>query len=215
MPLSKNRLSTDTLIIQSKSTGQQLIKLIPDSLKSKIFKPDPLKVVWMAAIIPGSGQILNRKYWKLPIVYGGFLGCAYAITWNSSKYEDYRTAYRDILQYQSDPAYKAVVDKDPSIVSFIQLIPKGYQLSDSGIGGVGQWQKTLQTRQDIYRRYRDLSLIVTVGYYALTIVDAYVDAQLYDYDISPDLTLRLEPKLFYGEHDFPSTIGIQCSLSLK
>ena len=61
------------------------------------WKPDAMRAVWMGAIIPGYGQIYNRSYWKLPIVYGAFFGCAYAITWTNGMYTDYKTAYRDIL----------------------------------------------------------------------------------------------------------------------
>ncbi|HEY5592459.1 MAG TPA: DUF5683 domain-containing protein [Paludibacter sp.] len=212
-PFDSTRLTTDTLSLQPKLIVKKYVVLIPDSLKPKAFKPDPLKVVWMGAIIPGFGQILNRKYWKLPIVYGGFLGCAYAITWNSGKYQNYKNAYRDILQYQSDPIYKAQVDKDPSKVSFIQIIPKGYTIET--IGGISQWTKTMQSKQETYRRYRDLSLIATIGYYAITIVEAYVDAQLYDFDISPDLSLRFQPTLLNDRSGFSNTLGLQCSLSLK
>ena len=67
-----------------------------DSLKKeidqKIWVPNPTKATWLALVIPGGGQIYNRKYWKLPIFYGGFAGCAYALTWNSKMYKDYSTA---------------------------------------------------------------------------------------------------------------------------
>jgi hypothetical protein len=209
------RLNVDTLNFKTKSVVKQKADLVQDTLKQKEFKPDPTKVLWMSAIVPGLGQILNRKYWKLPIVYGGFLGCAYAITWNSGKYEDYKTAYRDITQYQSDPVYKAEIDKDFSKASFIQIIPKGYTIDNYAIGGISGWTTKLQTRQDVFRRYRDLSIISTIGYYAITIVEAYVDAQLYDFDISPDLSLRFQPTLLNDHNGFPNTPGLQCSLSLK
>ena len=61
------------------------------------WRPDPMRAVWMGTIIPGYGQIYNRAYWKLPIVYGAFMGCAYAISWNNRMYQDYKQAYRDIL----------------------------------------------------------------------------------------------------------------------
>jgi len=70
----------------------------------------------MGAIIPGYGQILNRSYWKLPLVYAGFLGCFYAITWNSSRYETYRLAYRDIT------------DDNAKTNSFLDILPQGYTL---------------------------------------------------------------------------------------
>jgi len=209
--ISRNSVPSDSVGIK------RIIEFIPDSLKPKPFKPDPMKSVWMGAIIPGYGQILNRMYWKLPIVYGGFLGCAYAITWNSGKYENYKTAYRDILHYQdpSDPAYRTLIDKDMSKASFVQIIPRGYELGDAAIGSVANWTTILKTKQDAFRRYRDLSMIVTVAYYALTLVDAYVDAQLYDFDISPDLALRIQPTLINNRNDFQGTLGVQCSFSFK
>ncbi|MDD3322295.1 MAG: DUF5683 domain-containing protein [Paludibacter sp.] len=165
------------------------------------FKPDPIKVVWMGAIIPGYGQIMNRKYWKLPIVYGGFLGCAYAISINSSMYETYKTAYRDII------------DTDPTTSSFYDILPEGYTVEN--IGGIDTYTSILKTGQNSYKRYRDLSIIVTIGYYAMTLVDAFVDAQLYDFDISPDLSMRFQPTLMENNYGFKKTLGLQCSFRLK
>jgi len=201
-------LPVDTLSIRPELTVEKYAILVPDSLKPDslkpvAFKPDPMKVVWMGAILPGFGQILNRKYWKLPIVYGGFLGCAYAVSWNSGMYQTYKTAYRDII------------DNDPATLSYLEIIPKGYTIDHPGIGGIDQWEKTLQSKQDVYRRYRDLSIIVSIGYYALTLVEAYVDAQLYDFDISPDLSFRFQPVLLKDRFDFSNTLGVQCSFSFK
>jgi len=176
---------------------------IQDSFKIKPFKPDPTKVVWMSAIIPGYGQIMNRKYWKLPIVYGGFLGCAYALTWNGNKYQTYQKAYRDII------------DSDPTTNSFLEILPKGYTIGSPGIGTMSTYTETLKKKQDLYRRSRDLSVLISIGFYALTIVDAYVDAQLYDFDISPDLSLRFQPILMENMYGLHNTLGMQCSISLK
>jgi len=202
-------IKSDTLKISSLKTTQikaivNKAEHIHDSLTLKPFKPNPLKVVWMGAIIPGYGQIMNKKYWKLPIVYGGFLGCAYAITWNSTIYESYKTAYRDII------------DNDPATNSFLDILPKGITSIDSPyIGGKAAYTSTLKFKQDNFRRYRDLSIIVSVAYYALTIVDAYVDAQLYDFDITPDLSLRFQPTLIENSFGVKGTFGMQCCLSLK
>ena len=62
----------------------------------KAFRPNPTKAV-LLGLVPGLGQIYNRKYWKLPIVYGGLMGCMYAITWNNRNYQDYSVAYKDIV----------------------------------------------------------------------------------------------------------------------
>lgn len=212
----KNQLPKDTIarlfdtrIVKPEVVQEQLA----DSLKPKAFKPDPVKVVWMATIIPGYGQILNKKYWKLPIVYGGFLGCAYAVTWNSGRYQSYKTAYLDILRYATDKSFQAIVDKNPSAISFYQIIPKGYTIED--LGGISGFTPSLQQAQDNARRYRDLSIIFTIGFYALTIVDAYVDAQLYDFDISPNLSMHLRPTLMENSYGINNTLGLQCSINLK
>ena len=194
-------LLTDTLKNKVVVIEQPQNVVTVDTTKQLAFKPDPIKVVWMGAIIPGYGQILNKKYWKLPIVYGGFLGFAYAIAMNSSRYSTYMTAYRDII------------DSDPTTNSFITIIPKGYTIDN--YGGVSGYTTILKSAQDNYRRYRDLSIIMSVGYYAITLVDAYVDAQLYDFDISPNLSMRFQPVLISNDLGFSKTIGVQCRLSLK
>ncbi len=216
---AQNVLNTPVLpadSVMSVGDATKVLTEIKDSIiKPKAFKPDPIKVVWMGAIIPGYGQIMNKKYWKLPIVYGGFLGFAYAISWNSSHYQTYNTAYYDILRYTSntDLVYKNEVDKNPSSASFIQIIPKGYTIDN--YGGYSGFQSILKTKQESFRRYRDLSIILSVAYYALTLVDAYVDAQLYDFDISPDLSMHVQPALLENRYGVTNSVGLQCSFSLK
>ncbi len=152
------------------------------------WKPDAMRAVWMGAIIPGYGQIYNRSYWKLPIVYGAFFGCAYAITWTNGMYSDYKTAYRDILTDRDNGTRSEDPDK-----SYIAILPEGYTISR--VGGFDKWTTTLSNEQNRYRRYRDLSIVAAVAVYALSLIDAYVDAQLFDYDISDDLSLQLDPTL--------------------
>ena len=210
----KNQLPKDSVArLYDKSNVKKVVEQVSDTVNKKAFKPDPLKNVWMGAIIPGYGQILNRKYWKLPIVYGGFLGCAYAITWNSGQYQSYKTAYFDILRYKTDKSYQAIVDKNPASASFYQIIPKA--TVDANYGGIDGFTQVLNTAQNGFRRYRDLSIIVTIAYYALTIVDAYVDAQLYDFDISPNLSMHVTPALMENNYGVNNTLGLQCSISLK
>ena len=152
------------------------------------WKPDAMRAVWMGAIIPGYGQIYNRSYWKLPIVYGAFFGCAYAITWTNGMYTDYKTAYRDILTDRDNGTRSEDPDK-----SYIAILPDGYTISR--VGGFDTWTTILSNQQNRYRRYRDLSIVAAVAVYALSLIDAYVDAQLFDYDISDDLSLQLDPTL--------------------
>ncbi len=176
----------DTIYHHADTTSGEEYKYYIDLTK----KPDAIKAVWLGAIFPGAGQMYNRSYWKLPIVYGAFMGCGYAVGWTNNRCTNYKNAYIDL--YTDIQA--GTVTEDPS-KSYIAVIPDGYSLSS--VGGASTWMNTLKNRQSIYRRYRDYSILATVVVYALTLVDAYVDAQLFDYDISPDLTLNVEPQIYY------------------
>ncbi|MBR6370396.1 MAG: hypothetical protein IKS24_04875 [Bacteroidaceae bacterium] len=144
------------------------------------WEPEPRKAVWMSLLIPGGGQIYNHKYWKLPIVYGGFVGCVYALTWNQSTYKDYQNAYVDIM------------DNDPSTKSYEDFLPPHYEIDNYTI----DWLKDVfKKRKDKYRRYRDLSIFAFAGMYIISAIDAYVDAELSHFDISRDLSLRVEPNI--------------------
>ncbi len=148
---------------------------------AKDFRPAPRKATIYAAIFPGLGQVYNRKYWKLPIVYGGFLGLAYAISWNNRYYNDYRQAYIDIM------------DENPDTNSHLDMLPPGYDPNDPNLAS---WLPgSLRRSKDSYRRWRDMSMAGVVVLYALSVLDAYVDAQLFDFDISPELSMRVEPQI--------------------
>ena len=166
--------------------------------------PDPAKATWMALVIPGGGQIYNRKFWKLPIFYGGFAGCAYALTWNNKMYNDYSDAYR------------AAVNEEWDSSSITDLLPPGYTGSISH----SQLTETLRRRKDTYRRYRDLSIFAFIGVYLLSVVDAYVDAELSNFDITPDLSMKVEPAVIdnnnsvgtqYSPLTRSKSVGLQCS----
>lgn len=157
-----------------------------DTIPAK-WKPDPYRAVWMAAILPGAGQIYNRSYWKLPIVYGGLMGCAYAIVLNQTSFDTYKTAYRDILTDE-------VLSTDPKR-SYNAILPKGYDVER--MGGCERYTQTLENQQSTFRRYRDISIVATLLVYGLSIIDAYVDAQLFDFEMTPDLSMNIEPDLYY------------------
>ena len=160
--------------------------------------PDSNKSVWMAMVLPGAGQIYNRKYWKLPIIYGGFVGCAYALTWNTKMYNDYSQAYQDIM---SD---------NPNNDSYKDFIPSYVDIESN----LEYYQETFKNAKDIYRRQRDLSIFAFIGVYLLSVIDAYVDAELSDFDISKDLSMKIEPKLFNDVfRKSPQGIGLQCSIT--
>ena len=169
------------------------------------FKPDPKKAVLMA-LVPGLGQIYNRKFWKLPIVYGGLMGCMSAVTWNNRNYQDYSTAYKDIMIDAEEPN-RPVEEFHTSWQDFLGIgyDPKEWVTNTN-------FQTQLKNRKDYYRRYRDLSIIITVGVYALSIIDAYVDAQLFDFDISPDLSMHWEPSVTPQTAYSSRSYGLNCSI---
>lgn len=160
------------------------------------FIPNSNRSVWLAMVFPGAGQIYNRKYWKLPIVYGGFVGCAYALNWNNKMYKDYSQAYLDIM------------DDDPNTKSFEDFLPLNYNIS----GQEERYKEIFRKRKDLYRRQRDLSIFSFIGVYLLSIIDAYVDAELSDFDITKDISLKIEPTTFNQESTRNiNSIGLQCN----
>lgn len=188
------RQLSDSLLGQPIAKAQQQVQ--------KAFVPKPTKALWLSLVLPGAGQIYNRKYWKLPIIYGGFLGCAYALTWNQMMYRDYSQAYLDIM------------DDDPNTKSYLDMLPPRYDIT----GREDQFKKIFKRKKDFYRRYRDLSAFCFIGVYLLSVVDAYVDAQLSEFDISPDLSMKVEPavigtpKLMGGTTSGRAAYGVGCSL---
>ena len=163
------------------------------------FKPNPAKATWRALVFPGGGQIYNHKYWKLPIVYGGFLGCAYALNWNNQMYSDYSQAYLDIM------------DNDPGTASYEDMLPPRYNVE----ANKEYLTRVFKNRKDNYRRQRDLSIFCFIGVYLLSVVDAYVDAELSNFDISDDLSVQVRPTTIENKQTTlrNQAYGLQCSLS--
>lgn len=153
----------------------------PYGLDGKIpFNPEPNRAVWLSALFPGLGQIYNRRYWKLPIIVGGFMGLGYATSWNNKQFQDYSQGYRDLL------------DADPTTNSYMNFFPPNTSEADLDQTWLTQ---TMESRKDYYRRNRDLCIICLVGLYLLCMVDAYVDASLAHFDISPSLSMDLQPAM--------------------
>ena len=166
------------------------------------WKPDPKRALWLALVFPGGGQIYNRKYWKLPLIYGGFMGCLYAMSWNDGMYKDYSQAYLDIT------------DDDPGTASYNNYLHLGAKIDDTNRS---RYEEIFKSRKNKYRRWRDLSFFVMVGVYALSVIDAYVDAELSQFDISKDLSLKVEPTIMRnGASNNPfeaGALGLNCSLN--
>ena len=204
---AQERIGQDSLTV----TTYDSLSVVVDTTFSKkkevgrdwsAWRPNPKRALWLALVIPGGGQIYNRKYWKLPLVYGGFIGCLYAMSWNNTMYKDYSQAYQDLM------------DKDPNTQSYNQFLHLGTQITPQN---ETRYQDIFRKRKDKYRRWRDLSFFVMIGVYALSVIDAYVDAELSVFDISDDLSLRVEPTIINNRSSNnpldASSVGLQCSLN--
>lgn len=202
--VTASSIENDTLFLDSNDIIMEIdtsdIEVITiDS--SKVFAPDPIKSVWFSALMPGAGQIYNRKYWKLPIIVGGFMGLAYGISFNSRYFTDYSNAYRD--------AYS----NDPNANSYINFLPYSYRNNKEWIEKNKEWiRSSLKSKKDYYRRNRDLCIVGMLAVYGLAMIDAYVDAQLYTFDISPDVSMKLSPAVLEPTVKTPAVVGLQCSL---
>ena len=157
--------------------------------KQKKYTLEPVRATMYAAALPGLGQIYNRKYWKVPLVYAGFGALGYAVTFNSRNYNMMISAYQDFTDIipETDSYIELLTSLDPSEYDPV-LHPDTYNPSTAS------WVKTqLLNGVDYYRKYRDLSYIGIAAWYLITIIDAHVDASLFDYDISDNLKATLAP----------------------
>lgn len=191
MRLVKPAMNADTLVQRARQDWST-------------WRPDPQRALWLALVLPGGGQIYNRKYWKLPLVYGGFMGCIYALTWNNMMYKDYAQAYLDIM------------DDDPGTASYNKFLHLGRQITKAN---EDRYKTIFKKRKDRFRRYRDMSFFVMVGIYAFSVIDAYVDAELSEFDISKDLSLRVSPGVISTPRSTRSnplqvsSVGLNCQLN--
>lgn len=165
--LAQESVNQDSLIISSDSTYQ---RAVTDAviLKSYASRYDPRKALLYAAVIPGMGQIYNKKYWKLPLVYGGFFGFAYGIDFYQKGY----TRYKNELYYNLENGYEEDGDIRPddtyTTANYRRIV-------------------------DLYKRQRDFMIILMAGMYLLQIIDAHVDAHLKEFDLNPNLQVSVRP----------------------
>lgn len=168
---------TETEEIDSLENDFNQKGIVFDTLVKKKVTLNPLapsKAAFFSAVFPGLGQIYNKRYWKVPIVWGAIGGAIYAYTFNDNIYQRFRTAFkRRQAGFIDDEFYNP-----PGTVTVPRL--------DQG---------DLQNEQERYQRDRDLWLLVSIGLYALNIVDANVDAHLKQFNVDEDLSLDLQPYL--------------------
>ena len=200
-------LSLKTGLGQTVLTEADFKTVEPESVV--VIDHSPRKATLYSAVLPGLGQAYNKKYWKIPIVYAGFGVLGYFIYFNAENYNEYKQALVDFI------------DEDSNTNSYLNLIGPNVDPGtfDPSLGSPlyrqdnEEWFKTqLENNMNYYKRYRDLSIIISIGWYVLNIIDAAVDAYLFDYDITDDLSMRIDPKLFQFPGK-PSNLGLQFSLN--
>lgn len=162
------------------AAGQDSLKVNPDKtagIDTFYTKRKANRAALYSAILPGAGQIYNKKYWKPPILYAGFIAIGYSIEFNNRNYQTFKKAY-----------YYRVDGDSTTIDEYEKIYPDA---------------NSLLVRKDYYRRTRDLMWIIASGVYILNIIDAYVDAQLSDFDISDNLSLKAQPVIQFARDKSP------------
>jgi hypothetical protein len=176
------------LCLLTNITAQDTLSV--DPVKREKTKAEPMKATMMAVIFPGLGQVYNRKYWKIPLVYAGFGGLFYSVGYNTSKYNKYMRAYQDFVDdIPETVSYQDIIPADPQTYDPV-LYPDTYDRSKASY-----YEDGMLRLIDSFRRYRDLSYIGIAAWYMISILDANVDACLVDYDISDNLDIVFNPLL--------------------
>lgn len=142
----------------------------------------PKKAALYSALLPGLGQGYNKKYWKIPLIYGGFGTIGYFMGWNNKNYKVLKIAYLDLT------------DGDPLTDSYLDLEGSQYYDFESS-SGQAEFKNVLNKQKDYYRRNRDLLVITMFAFYGLNIIDASVDGHFFDFDMSEDLTFNWQPAM--------------------
>ena len=176
---------------KKKQLSEELIEeVVVDSIveiREQINPLSPAKAAFYSAILPGLGQAYNKKYWKIPLVYGAIGTGVYFYITNSKDYNRYRDAYKSrVAGFTNDEFY---------------LDSQGNQLDTPRVTIEG-----LERAQKFYRKNKEISLLVTIGLYALNIIDANVDAHLMQYNV--DENLSLAPHYKIDEFDASSSLGL-------
>ena len=189
--------------VPEQEAGEPVTEVLADDYPygldgKRIFNPDPTRAVWLSALFPGLGQIYNRRYWKLPIIVGGYMGLAYGTSWNARMYSDYSLAYSDIM------------DDDPDTKSYLDFFPPNVDESSLNKEWLSQ---TFKRRKDYYRRNRDLCIICCVGLYLLCMLDAYVDASLTHFDVSDNVSMDVAPGILISPGSSKPTPALQWALT--
>lgn len=169
-----------SFFVHNNSIAQNEIDFIKkDTIKVVIDPNRPARAAFFSALLPGLGQAYNKKYWKIPLVYGGLGAGLYYYSWNQNKYLDYRNEYKKRLDGTYDPNHPI-------------------------FGGLDN--ERLIRAQKFYQKNRDLSALITGFIYILNIIDANIDAHLIQFNVNDNLTIK--PKLIQNFNDFNYNYGM-------
>lgn len=175
--------------------------LVQDSLLTKKKEINPLapsKAAFYSAVVPGLGQIYNKRYWKVPIVFGAIGGSIYAYTWNNDNYKRFRTAFkRRKAGFTDDEFWDA--NPNDNVTPTTPDFPND----------------ALQDAQERYQRDRDLWLLISIGMYALNVIDANVDAHLKQFNVDEELSLNMEIKPYLEYNPVTASPAYGMALTFK
>ena len=186
------RFSTNATTVRTLDAFPTQFSIVHSSPDSPVVELDtakkhsPQRAALFSAVVPGLGQVYNKQYWKVPVIYAGGAVAGYLIYYNYSVYKNLRKSFRLRKFDEPEKRYERFTvktigeDLDVNLENF----------TDGEILGL----------QQSYRRDLDLAVLLGFGVYALNVVDAVVFAHLYDFDVSDDLTLRLKPE-FHHVHN--------------
>jgi hypothetical protein len=183
-------LFTQLLFAQNSKIIKSDSLKVSDSITAKdTVKHSPRKATIMSAILPGLGQVYNRKYWKVPVIYAALGVDAYFFFSNRKSYVTFWNAYKERM------------DTDPATIDpYINIYDN----------------EQLRQLKNYWRKYTEMTVIVGAAIYLINILDATVDAHLYDFDVSDDLSMRISPAVFYtGLQNQSITPGINLTFHLK
>jgi hypothetical protein len=195
------------LLFQHVVTAQDTTSVVTKTKKKLVLSP--MKATMLSAALPGFGQIYNRKYWKIPLVYAGFGAIGYSVVFNITSYNKFIKGYQDFVDNvpETDSYLGLIRGADPATYDPV-LHPKTYDPSEAA------WVKDGLLRQvDYFRKYRDLSYMGIAAWYIISILDANVDASLSDYDISDKINLTFGPVPISGYYF--TGVGLNVRLCIR
>lgn len=145
----------------------------------------------LSAALPGLGQVYNKSYWKVPVIYAGFAGLGYVVSQNHIFYSDFKNQYD---AYRTYSEREIAAGRTPQTDTLLTV---------RGVDGYSVF--SVKEGRDYYRRRRDLAIIGIGALYFINIIEAYVHAHMFTFDISENLSIRYAPFYHFSSFNYPTT----------